>query len=183
MMALTFLNTVVLCVIPFVKILATSEFINVSISIVTTGVLITRAAMPIIMLAITIGYGYLERSVLGIVWLKIGAALRETFGLMQMKKTAMLEYKHIEDPQTLDLIRRTNDDGQRIVKICRDFYRAVIVLSQILSVFIIVMTVSALTGLLLLVIAVPLLYIAMKAGKVRYDAEREITKYRRQYEY
>jgi ATP-binding cassette subfamily B protein len=139
--------------------------------------------MPIVMLVVAIGYGYLERSVLGIVWLKIEAKLRETFGLMQLKKTAMLEYKHIEDPQTLDLIRRTSDDGQRIEKVCQDFYRAVVVLSQILSIFIIVMAVSALTALLLLVIAVPLLYIAMKAGKVRYDAEREITKYQRQYEY
>jgi ATP-binding cassette subfamily B protein len=47
----------------------------------------------------------------------------------------------------------------------------------------IVMTVSALIGLILLVIAVPLLYIVMKAGEIRYDAERDITKYKRQYEY
>ncbi|MDR0731353.1 MAG: ABC transporter ATP-binding protein/permease [Treponema sp.] len=183
MMVLTFLNTAVLCVVPFVKIYATSEFINVSISIVTTGASMAYVIMPAVLLVITIGYGYLERSLLGIVWLKIGAALRETFGLMQMKKTAMLEYKHIENPQTLDLIRRTSDDGQRIVEVCQVFYHAVIILSQILSVFVIVMTVSALTGLVLLVISVPLLYIAMKAGEIRYDAEREITKYKRQYEY
>jgi ABC-type multidrug transport system fused ATPase/permease subunit len=183
MMILTILNAAVLCLIPFVKILATSEFINASISMVSTGASMIYVIMPVIMLVISTGYGYLERSAVGIVWLKIGAALRETFGLAQMKKTAAVEYKHIEDPQTLDLIRRTSGDGQKIIKVCQDFYGAVVILSQILSIFIIVMTVSALTGLLLLAITVPLLYIAMRAGKIRYDAERDITKYRRRYEY
>lgn len=184
----TILNTLILCIIPLVNIFATAKFINASVAVVTTGNSMKTVIWPIVLVVFATGYTYLEKSVTAIIWLKLESALRKEYGLMQIKKIASLKYMYIENPKTLDLIRRiTNDeinkDGVVIKDICQGILSAIVILSQILAVFITIMSASAITGLMILVISIPLFFISMKAGKVRYDMESDVRKYKRQYEY
>lgn len=177
------LNTLILCLIPLIKIFATAKFIDASVAVVTTGNSMKTVIRPIVLVVIAMGYGYLERSISGVAWLKIEAGLRKEYSLMQIKKIASLKYMHIENPNTLNLIRRINNDGVAIKDVYRWSLWAIVVLSEILSVFITIMSTSVIIGLMVLAISVPLFFVAMKAGKVRYDTEKDVTKYKRQYEY
>jgi ABC-type multidrug transport system fused ATPase/permease subunit len=179
----TILNTLILCLIPLVKIFAIAKFIDASVAVVTTGNSMKTVIGPIVLVVIAMGYTYLQRSVSGVAWLKIEAGLRKEYGLMQIKKIAALKYMHIENPKTLNLIRRINNDGAAIKEVFKCILWAIVVLSEILSVFITITSASVITGLLALAVSVPLFFVAIKAGKLRYDTEKDVTKYKRQYEY
>lgn len=179
----TILNTIILCIVPLIKIFAVAKFIDASLAVATSGNSVKTVVWPIVLLVIATGYTYLQRSVTELVWMKIEAALRKEYGLMQIKKIASLKYMHIENTNTLDLIRRVNNDGEVIKDIYRWILWAIVVLSQILSVFITIMSASLLTSIMVLLFSAPLFFLAIKAGKVRYDTEKDVTKCKRQYEY
>jgi len=179
----TILNTLILCIIPLVMIFTVAKFINASIAVVTAGNSMKTVIWPIILVVIATGYTYLEKSVTAVIWLKIEAALRKDYSLMHINKIASLKYMHLENPKTLDLIRRINDDGVVIKDICQGILNGIVILSQVLSVFIIIMSASVVTGIMVLVVSVPSFFLAMKAGKVRWDMEKDVTEYKRQYEY
>lgn len=179
----TLLNTIILCIVPLINIFAVAKFIDASVAVATSGNPMKTVVWPIVLLVIATGYTYLQRSVTALAWMKIEAALRKEYGLMQIKKIASLKYMHIENTNTLDLIRRVNNDGVVIKEVYRWILWAIVVLSQILSVFITIMSASLLTGLMVLLVSVPLFFLAIKAGKVRYDAEKDVTRCKRQYEY
>lgn len=180
----TILNTLILCVIPFVKIIATAKFIDAAVVLVTDKTSIKTVILPIILVVVAMGYMYLERSVIAIVWIKIEAKLRTEYSVMQIKKIASLKYEHIENPKTLNLIRRTNKDSEDAISgVCKTILGAICLFADISCIFIIIMSVSVPTSLLLMIIAVPLFFISMKAGKIRHNALKEVTEYQRHFEY
>lgn len=180
----TILNTLILCVIPFVKIIATASFINAAVALVTDGASIKTVILPIILVVAAMGYTYLEQSITAIVWIKIEAKLRTEYNSMQIKKIASLKYEHIENPTTLNLIRRINKDSESAISgVCKTNLGALCLFADISCVFIMIMSASATTSLLLMVIAVPLFFISAKAGKLRYNTQKEVTEYQRHFEY
>ena len=70
-----------------------------------------------------------------------------------MDKMAVAAYHNIEDPNVLELLKRTEDDGEIICKIYQSMLNAVVLMAQILSVFAAIMTASLLTGLIVLVVS------------------------------
>lgn len=118
-----------------------------------------------------------------IVAIRLTAKLRVIYGSMRMDKMAAVAYHNIEDPNVLELLKRTEDDGEIICKIYQSMLNAVVLLAQILSVFAAIMTASLLTGLIVLAVSLPLMKIAAKSGKREYDLEKEEAACKRRYEY
>ena len=118
-----------------------------------------------------------------IVAIRLTAKLRVIYGSMRMDKMAAVAYHNIEHPNLLELLKRTEDDGEIICKIYQSMLNAVVLLAQILSVFAAIMTASLLTGLIVLAVSLPLMKIAAKSGKREYDLEKEEAACKRRYEY
>ena len=144
---------------------------------------LTDALFPIAVVVLVSGYSYLEKSVSSIVAIRLTAKLRVIYGSMRMDKMAAVAYHNIEDPNVLELLKRTEDDGEIICKIYQSMLNAVVLLAQILSVFAAIMTASLLTGLIVLAVSLPLMKIAAKSGKREYDLEKEEAACKRRYEY
>ena len=180
---LMLLDTAILVMSPLLKIYATAEFIDASIRLLSEEAPLTDALFPIAVVVLVSGYSYLEKSVSSIVAIRLTAKLRVIYGSMRMDKMAAVAYHNIEDPNVLELLKRTEDDGEIICKIYQSMLNAVVLLAQILSVFAAIMTASLLTGLIVLAVSLPLMKIAAKSGKREYDLEREEAACKRRYEY
>ena len=180
---LMMLDTAILVMSPLLKIYATAEFIDASIRLLSKEAPLTDALFPIAVVVLVSGYSYLERSLRSIVAIRLTAKLRVIYGSMRMDKMAIVAYRNIEDPNVLELLKRTEDDGEIICKIYQSMLNAVVLLAQILSVFAAIMTASLLTGLIVLAVSLPLMKIAAKSGKREYDLEREEAACKRRYEY
>ena len=180
---LMLLDTAILVISPLLKIYATAEFIDASIRLLSEEASLTDALFPIAVVVLVSGYSYLEKSVSSIVAIRLTAKLRVIYGSMRMDKMAAVAYHNIEDPNVLELLKRTEDDGEIICKIYQSMLNAVVLLAQILSVFAAIMTASLLTGLIVLAVSLPLMKIAAKSGKREYDLEREEAACKRRYEY
>lgn len=180
---LTIINTILLCIIPAINIFATAKFINSAVELVTKSKSLTTVIFPICLVVALTGYTYLERNISAIIWLKISLRLKKDYGLMQIKKIASMKYEHIENKEDMELIKRVAANEVNIYESYRNILGAIAILCNILSVFITIMTASFVTAVLVLVITIPLIFVAMKAGKVRYDNECDVTNYKRQYEY
>ena len=180
---LMLLDTAILVISPLLKIYATAEFIDASIRLLSEEASLTDALFPIAVVVLVSGYSYLEKSVSSIVAIRLTAKLRVIYGSMRMDKMAAVAYHNIEDPNVLELLKRTEDDGEIICKIYQSMLNAVVLLAQILSVFAAIMTASLLTGLIVLVVSLSLMKIAAKSGKREYDLEKEEAACKRRYEY
>ena len=166
---LMLLDTAILVISPLLKIYATAEFIDASILLLSEEASLTDALFPIAVVVLVSGYSYLEKSVSSIVAIRLTAKLRVIYGSMRMDKMAVVAYHNIEEPNVLELLKRTEDDGEIICKIYQSMLNAVVLLAQILSVFAAIMTASLLTGLIVLVMSLPLMKVAAKSGKREYD--------------
>ena len=176
-------DTAILVMSPLLKIYATAEFIDASIRLLSEEAPLTDALFPIAVVVLVSGYSYLEKSIRSIVAIRLTAKLRVIYGSMRMDKMAVAAYHNIEDPNVLELLKRTEDDGEIICKIYQSMLNAVVLMAQILSVFAAIMTASLLTGLIVLVVSLPLMKVAAKSGKREYDLEREEAACKRRYEY
>ena len=180
---LMLLDTAILVMSPLLKIYATAEFIDASIRLLSEEAPLTDALFPIAVVVLVSGYSYLEKSIRSTVAIRLTAKLRVIYGSMRMDKMAVVAYHNIEEPNVLELLKRTEDDGEIICKIYQSMLNAVVLLAQILSVFAAIMTASLLTGLIVLVMSLPLMKVAAKSGKREYDLEKEEAACKRRYEY
>lgn len=180
---LMLLDTAILVMSPLLKIYATAEFIDASIRLLSEEAPLTDALFPIAVVVLVSGYSYLEKCLCSIVAIRLTAKLRVIYGSMRMDKMAVVAYHNIEEPNVLELLKRTEDDGEIICKIYQSMLNAVVLLAQILSVFAAIMTASLLTGLIVLVMSLPLMKVAAKSGKREYDLEKEEAACKRRYEY
>lgn len=113
-MSLTVINMIILMVSPLIKIYATAEFINASIRLLEGEVSKAEIIFPIALVVAAEGYSYLERSFRNIIAIRIVAKLRTKYGLMRLEKMETIAYHNVENPEILDLLKRTENDGEFI---------------------------------------------------------------------
>ncbi len=73
-------DTAILVMSPLLKIYATAEFIDASIRLLSEEAPLTDALFPIAVVVLVSGYSYLEKSIRGIVAIRLTAKLRVIYG-------------------------------------------------------------------------------------------------------
>ncbi|KAI4453658.1 atp-binding cassette sub-family b [Holotrichia oblita] len=101
-----------------------------------------------------------------------------------VEKRAKLEYRHIENNDTWDIINRVcADPAERIYQGFDIILRMADMAIRVFSLLAILFTQVWWAGLITFVLSFPLLYISVKSGKTNYDAFKEAAKYERRAEY
>lgn len=180
---LTVINTFILVVSPLLKIYAAAEFIDASMRLLSGKEALAVVIFPITVVVVVTGYSYMEKSISGIIEVRLTAKLRVKYGLMRMDKMSAAAYYNMEDPDILDLLKRTENDGEILFRIHQSILNAAVLVAQLLSVFIAIAAASLLTGMLVLLVSLPLMRIALKSGERKYELEKEEAAYKRRYEY
>ncbi|KWX75487.1 hypothetical protein AMQ84_17865 [Paenibacillus riograndensis] len=99
-------------------------------------------------------------------------------------KRARLEYKHIENNETWELVHRVCEDPVGFfMNGFNNVLSGINLLIGTISLLIIVMSSTFITGIVIMLVSIPLFYIAMKTGKENYTIGLEAQKIKRKYTY
>ena len=170
--------------IPVFSIFVTANFLNSAMAVYSRQADISAVYIPVALLSAIMIYNTTVGTIMSFIECKRNICFRKKLTPEMLEKQAKLEYRHIENPGTADLIER----------VCPNFSDNVWAMySQILNAVNIVIYIM---GVLLTLAAqvwwiaagmfisfIPILYIAMKSGRRSYGAERELSKLERQINY
>jgi len=166
--------------LPSLQIYVTAKFIDTAVAIFEGKAERGQIMLPLFLTMGIISYQNIIRLLMDLIDLRINIKMTENFRQAIVEKRARLEYKHIENNDSWDLISRTcKDPVGRIRGGMGDLLGAVDLIIRVVSILMVLMTQVWWAGLLIILICVPLFYIAAKAGKTTYEANKEAEKHHR----
>lgn len=161
-----------------------ARFIDQSIAIVNNEASLQSIYPILITLIIIIAYFWLTRALGSLLNVKVENELRGTLRVGLTEKRAKLAYKHIENHETWDLIKRVTDLPETKVRNAYDQCMNLIAMAvRIAGILLLLVTEVWWVPLVIIAFSIPLFTLAIKSGKANYEADQVVTKYRRKYEY
>lgn len=166
--------------LPSAQVLVTAGFIDTAAAIFEGRAERGQIMLPLFLIMGIVAYQNVSGLLMDLINLRINIKMTENFRTAIVEKRARLEYKHIENNDTWDLIRRTcTDPVGRIREGMGNLTGTAELVIRVISILMILMTQVWWAGLLIILISGPLFYIAVKAGKTTYEANKEAEKYHR----
>ena len=145
---------------------------------------VNEAYSSIVLLALIMSYNIIIGNVMNFVNAKANIYYRKKLHPLMVERVASLEYKHIENQQTADLINRVVGTYPSMVL---DMYIKVLdvvdLIIYILGIIITLFKYAWIMALIVVLSSIPLVIIANKAGQNSYEAQKEMTKVDRRFEY
>lgn len=177
-------NTIIGSLIPAYQTLVIAQFINTAMDIFYGISPYSSIFTPLILIMVYVIYSNIISSIAQVFDMsgrnKLNAIMRKEFALKQ----ARFAYKHIENNDTLEIINRAcADPAGQFMSGLNNILSAVNLIVSSISLLIIVMTANVLSGLIIIIISVPLFYIALKTGKKNYEMGMDAQKIQRRYNY
>lgn len=178
------LNIILVGIIPTLQVYVTAQFIDTATKVANEHLLISTVYPAIIFLVLLIGFSWLSSNLNKLWTAKLTLYLKEKFRVAIIDKTAKLNYKHIENHNTWDLIARVSKEPEIIISDAYNNILGIISLFiRVIGLIVILITQAWWAAIIIVTISVPLFYIAVKSGKANYNASRDITKYNRHCDY
>ena len=172
--------------LPTLSIFITANFVNAALLIAGGSAPLSSAYAPVAFLVIIMLYETLNGVAISLVDCKRRIFYRKKLSAEMTEWVAGLDYRHIENPKTADLILRvcpSYTDGSAVwsmyARVCDLANLAIYVGGIIAAMFFQVWWIA----LTMLAASVPLLFVANKAGKRSYDADKEMSKIDRRARY
>lgn len=171
-------------ILPTLQVLVTAKFIDTAISVVS-GKKTASAIFPSLIFVITlIAYTWISDQLIKFVEIKMELTLRNKFKTAITDKIAKLSYKHIENTDTWDLISRVSSEPEvQIKNAYTHMFSMISMIAKIIGILFLLFTQVWWAAFVILGFSIPLFYLALKSGKANYNAKREVSKYKRKYEY
>ncbi len=171
-------------IIPTLQVIVTAKFLDTAIAIVSGNKVVNEIFIPLALVVLLIGYGWIASQLIKLVEIKLELKLRENFRVIITEKRAKLKYKHIENKDTWDLISRVAKEPEIQCKNAyRDLLDMISMILQIVGLLLVLVAQVWWAALVIVGISLPLFAVALKGGKATYEASREVSKYKRKYEY
>lgn len=171
-------------IVPTLQVLATAQFIDTAIAIVYGKRNYNEIFLPLILVVVLIVYSWVSEQLIKFIEVKLELKLREKFRVIITEKRAKLKYKHVENKDTWDLISRVSKEPELQ---CKNAYNEILALGamiiRITGLLLVIFTQVWWAAVVILGISVPLFILALKNGADIYEANREVSKYKRRVEY
>ncbi len=172
-------DRIIYALIPALQVLATARFIDTAISIFNGQTERSKIILPIVFILVLVSYEHMM-VIMGLVRVKLNIKLTEVFRIAVAEKWSMLEYRHVENNETWDLIERVGKDPagrldygfDNLMRIGELFIR----ISSILFILVVQVWWAALT---IIAFSIPLFWLAIRSGKENYAAFKEAAKHTR----
>lgn len=178
------LQRIVDAFIPAVQIKINADFINSVLASAEQRSLSPEAAFYLSMLILTIVISLCSEKVLYFVQVKFKIRIREIIEPRLLFKYGSLEYMHLENTDTLDIINRTlKNPEEKIVNAYHSFVDFVSFIIMVCSVAGVIIEQIWWVGIAIVAVSIPLFYISIKSGKANYQAQSDVTYMSRQSDY
>lgn len=173
-------NKIISALIPSVQVLITAKFIDTAISIFNGQTSEGDIKKPLLLLMLIVAYGYLNSQFMSYINLRFDMQMTRVYRSAIVEKRAKLSYEHIENNDSWDLITRTcgNPVG-KITSGLNNILGALEIILRVTSILMIVMVQVWWAGLAIVGICIPLCFLAVRAGKETYKANKEAEKHKR----
>lgn len=166
-----------------VKLFASAAFIDAAIASAYDGDW-ARVFPPLLAVAAAVAYENARGLIRQLTSKDMELRLRSSLRASIVEKQAKLDYRHVEDHETWDLISRVAKEPEvRFRDGMSQTLSGVSLIGSIASIVVITAVYSWWVALLLIAVCSPMLVIAAKGGKKQYDAEKDASKYSRRHEY
>ena len=174
---LLLIMSVVTGLMPMVTTLTTARFIDTAVSVHAGNLPRTAIATPILLVVIAVAISWFSVQISSFSERMLILSLRKKLRTAMLEKTARLEYRHIEDPATWDLISRVTKKPETEID---EGFASWGGLTQAISLSLNVISVVSLlaaqvwwAAIVTTAFSVPLIYLAIKGGKENYQANRD----------
>ena len=169
---------------PALTVLVTANFIDTALAIVTNGQATASLYPPLLALGSILLYQWVMTDVSKYINSRILIATRRTFRVAIVEKRARLAYRYFEDQDTYDLIKQVTDPSDtKMIDMFQQTIDLLAIIINMISIMAILMAHIWWAAVAIIVFSTPAFYVAIKGGKERNDASREVNKHRRQFEY
>lgn len=184
MVSLRVMDKIIYALIPSLQVVATAAFIDTAIQIVGGQANKDQIMMPLVWLLLLISHQYITFALMGLVKAKMDMNLTETFRTAVTEKRAMLEYHHVENNDTWDLIERVGKDpAGRLGNGFDNVLRMADMFIRVGSIMLVLVVQVWWVALVILAFSLPLFWLAVKSGKANYKASKEAAKHTRRAQY
>lgn len=171
-------------VVPTLQILATAKFLDTAILIFKQEKGIKDIVMPLLFVIILLAYDWISKQLSKFAEVQIKNRLRGEFRVSIVEKIATLKYKYIENQDSWDLISRVIKEPEvQCTKAYISSLDMIAMILKILGILVVLFTQVWWSAILIVLISVPLFFIALKSGKETYEANREVEKNKRRVKY
>lgn len=170
--------------VPTLQIVATAKFIDTAITVVQNQSDLSLIYPSMIAVVALIAFQWMSRQWTALIQVRLELSIREHFRTAVTEKRAKLAYRHIENHETWDLISRVSKSPEtKIRSALTDLLSMASKAIQVAGILILLITQVWWAAVLILVLTAPLFVLAIKSGRSTYEAGREVTKFKRKYEY
>lgn len=179
------LNRLIVALIPAITTLVTAKFIDNAVAIYNGTMDKSAIIFPIICYILIHTYTNMNLAfIYNFMNVRYDMGIYHYVTTDLVNKRGRLEYKHIEDDKTWNLISRTCDEALfYIAQGMNNVFNIMEVIIKVASIVIILMTQVWWVGLIIVAIMLPMLPVARKSGKQIYDARKKVRKHIRRYQY
>jgi ATP-binding cassette, subfamily B, bacterial len=170
--------------VPTLQILATAKFLDIAILIFKQEKHIKDIVMPLLFVILLLAYDWISKQLSKFAEVQIKNRLRGEFRVNIVEKIATLRYKYIESQDSWDLISRVIKEPE--VQCTKAYISSLDMIAMILKItgILVVLFIQVWwSAVLIVLISVPLFFIALKSGKETYEANREVEKNKRKVKY
>ena len=177
-------NQAVVSLLPSLQVLATAAFIDTALDIFAGKTERTAIWMPLLCLILMVTYNNLNWQLMSYVNLKTEMRLNLVYRTEIAQKRAGLEYRHVEDNETWELINRVcKEPVEKLLGGFHNILGAANIVLRVGSLLVILMAQVWWAGLAVVAMSVPLFRLAIRSGKQIYDQNKEAEKHRRRADY
>lgn len=177
-------NTLLSALMPAYQTLATALFVNTVFDIFNSNKNYNSIYFPLILVLAYVVYENLIGGIMDIITTINQNKMRTFFKSEVIKKRSRLDYKHIENNETWELINRAASNPETNFY---DGFNNILAIGRLIISVISLLTIVTVQiwwgGLAILAISVPLFFIAKKAGKENYEKNKEAQKIKRRNDY
>ena len=170
--------------IPVLSIFITANFINSAMAVYNKQADLPSVYIPVALLTAVMIYNATINTVMNFIDCKRNIYFRKKLTPEILEKQAKLEYRHIENPDTADLIERVCPKfSENIWDMYSQILNAVNVVIHISGILVTLFTQVWWIAVCMFISFIPVLYISIKSGKRSYNADRELSKTERHMNY
>lgn len=170
--------------IPSIQILVTASFVNTALAIFDGQKESRSILLPLFLIFLLLFYQYMSEAVIALIKEKMLNRLTESYQPAVIRKIASLQYCHLENPETKELVTRIGNDPALWIwggfNLLLYMMEMTVRVGLILSVLAVQVWWSAAIAILLFI---PLFGVAVKSGKNVYETSKEAAKYTRRAQY
>lgn len=187
-------TAILLSLVPTFTALTTASFVDAVTAVFQGSRPYQAVFIPIILVTAVVAFDWVQRRITHFLWVRLRLRMTRQYMTAILEKKARLHYSHIENAETWDLIKRVcggeladgNKEYQAVEEIINGWeaiQNLLMTITQLAGLLAVYTSYAWWSGLVVLILSVPMLRVSLRNGKRNYGAQKQVQTDTRRVEY